>query len=243
MNLIQSPPRRFAFPYSFLELRHARERWNRPWHQPGVHGYEGLGLCGLQSIRQRRVDGLTPDSPGIPDLWNVPRVGGPKRRHSPPDFGDRRQPQGRSPREATSRRSATSTRVAWIQLESRVKAPSLFSRSLTASAHIHDLPSLRAEVSRLHGYGAGVLFRFSGQQDQKDSTQVIASAFQGGMGLPERDYYFRSDEKSQKIRDAYVKHIANMLASVGRRCRPSRGRISDRHGSGNQARAVRDEPH
>jgi putative endopeptidase len=82
-------------------------------------------------------------------------------------------------------------------------------------AHIHDLPSLREEVSRLHGYGAGVLFRFTGQQDQKDSTQVIASAFQGGMGLPERGYYFRSDEKSQKIRDAYVKHIANMLGLLG----------------------------
>jgi len=82
-------------------------------------------------------------------------------------------------------------------------------------AHIRDLPSLREEVSRLHGYGAGVLFRFSGQQDQKDSTQVIASAFQGGMGLPERGYYFRSDEKSQKIRDAYVKHIANMLGLLG----------------------------
>ena len=44
-------------------------------------------------------------------------------------------------------------------------------------SQIHDLPSLRVEVSRLHGYGAGVLFRFSGQQDQKDSTQVIAGAF------------------------------------------------------------------
>jgi putative endopeptidase len=82
-------------------------------------------------------------------------------------------------------------------------------------AQIHDLPSLQAEVSRLHGYGAGVLFRFSGQQDQKDSTQVIAGAFQGGMGLPERGYYFRNDDKSQKIRDAYMKHIANMLGLLG----------------------------
>jgi putative endopeptidase len=80
---------------------------------------------------------------------------------------------------------------------------------------IHDLPSLRAEVAHLHGYGAGVLFRFSEQQDRKDSTQVIASAFQGGMGLPERGYYFRKDEKSQKIRDAYVKHIASMFALLG----------------------------
>ena len=82
-------------------------------------------------------------------------------------------------------------------------------------AKIHDLASLREEVARLQGYGANVLFRFSSQQDRKDSTQVIAGATQGGMGLPDRDYYFREDEKYQKIRDAYVKHIANMLALLG----------------------------
>jgi putative endopeptidase len=82
-------------------------------------------------------------------------------------------------------------------------------------SQIHDLPSLRAEVSRLQGYGVNALFRFSAQQDRKDSTQMIASAFQGGMGLPERDYYFKDDPKSQQIRDAYVKHTASMLALLG----------------------------
>jgi len=82
-------------------------------------------------------------------------------------------------------------------------------------AKIHDLASLREEVAHLQGYGANVLFRFSSQQDRKDSTQVIAAASQGGMGLPDRDYYFRDDEKYQKIRDAYVKHIAAMLALLG----------------------------
>jgi len=82
-------------------------------------------------------------------------------------------------------------------------------------AKIHDPASLREEVARLQGYGANVLFRFSSQQDRKDSTQVIAGASQGGMGLPDRDYYFREDEKYQKIRDAYVKHIAAMLVLLG----------------------------
>ena len=82
-------------------------------------------------------------------------------------------------------------------------------------AKIHDLATLREEVAHLQGYGANVLFRFSSQQDRKDSTQVIAAASQGGMGLPDRDYYFRDDEKYQKIRDAYVKHIGAMLALLG----------------------------
>ena len=82
-------------------------------------------------------------------------------------------------------------------------------------AKIHDLASLREEVARLQGYGANVLFRFSSQQDRKDSTQVIAGATQAGLGLPDRDYYFRDDEKYQKIRDAYVKHVGAMLALLG----------------------------
>jgi len=82
-------------------------------------------------------------------------------------------------------------------------------------AKIHDLASLREEVAHLQGYGANVLFRFSSQQDRKDSTQVIAAASQGGMGLPDRDYYLRDDEKNQKIRDAYVKHIGAMLVLLG----------------------------
>jgi len=82
-------------------------------------------------------------------------------------------------------------------------------------ARIHDLADLQKEVARLQGYGVNVLFRFSSQQDRKDSTQVIAGASQGGMGLPDRDYYFREDEKYQKIRDAYVKHIGAMLELVG----------------------------
>jgi putative endopeptidase len=80
---------------------------------------------------------------------------------------------------------------------------------------IHDLPSLRVEVSRLQGSGVNALFHFSAQQDRKDSTQMIASASQGGMGLPERDYYFEDDAKSKQIRDAYVKHIASMLTLLG----------------------------
>ena len=86
---------------------------------------------------------------------------------------------------------------------------------------IHDLPGLEAEVSRLQGYGTDVLFRFTQQQDRKDSTQVIAGALQGGMGLPERDYYFKDDEKSRKLREAYVKHIASMLALLGEDAAPA----------------------
>src|SRR5258708_5717936 len=77
------------------------------------------------------------------------------------------------------------------------------------------ITDLQATAARLQQQGFGALFRFTSSQDAKDSTQVIATALQGGLGLPERDYYLRTDEKSKKLRDDYAAHIAKMLALLG----------------------------
>jgi putative endopeptidase len=64
-------------------------------------------------------------------------------------------------------------------------------------------------------YGGGTLFTFRSNQDFKDSTQVIAEADQGGLGLPDRDYYLKDDAKSEELRKAYVAHIAKMFELLG----------------------------
>ena len=86
---------------------------------------------------------------------------------------------------------------------------------LTLIAAVGTLADLEAETARLHKQGVGVLFRFNSTQDAKDSSQVIGAASQGGLGLPEREYYLKQDEKSQKLREDYVKHVANMFALLG----------------------------
>jgi putative endopeptidase len=86
---------------------------------------------------------------------------------------------------------------------------------LTQIAAVQTLADLQAETARLHGMGVGVLFRFNSTQDAKDSTQEIGAAFQGGLGLPEREYYLKQDQKSAKLREAYEKHLANMLTLLG----------------------------
>ena len=53
------------------------------------------------------------------------------------------------------------------------------------------------------------------QQDFKDATKQIALADQGGLGLPERDYYFRTGEAAEKTRKQYVQHIDNVLKLLG----------------------------
>lgn len=82
-------------------------------------------------------------------------------------------------------------------------------------AAIHDLSSLQAAIAHLQLLGLGVLFSYASMQDFKDSTQVIASVAQGGLSLPNRDYYLKSTANFKTVRDAYTKHIANMFELLG----------------------------
>ena len=61
----------------------------------------------------------------------------------------------------------------------------------------------------------GALFDFSSNQDYKDSTQVIAEVDQDGLGLPDRDYYVKTDPKSVELRQAYVAHVQKMFELLG----------------------------
>jgi endothelin-converting enzyme/putative endopeptidase len=71
------------------------------------------------------------------------------------------------------------------------------------------------ELIRLHRIGVGAFFAFSSEPDAKNSRQMIAGADQGGLGLPDRDYYLRTDPKSVKLRQEYVTHVQNILALAG----------------------------
>ena len=80
---------------------------------------------------------------------------------------------------------------------------------------ITDRNTLLKEIARLHGIGVNVLFEFGSGQDDKDSTHDIAQAVQGGLGMPDRDYYTKTDASSKKLRDQYVEHVAKMLTLTG----------------------------
>ncbi|MGB7759500.1 MAG: M13 family metallopeptidase [Bryobacteraceae bacterium] len=80
---------------------------------------------------------------------------------------------------------------------------------------IEDKARLAATVARLQRGGADAMFQFGSGQDFKDSNQVIAQIDQGGLGLPERDYYLKQDAESDKLRHQYVEHVARMLELGG----------------------------
>jgi endothelin-converting enzyme/putative endopeptidase len=70
-------------------------------------------------------------------------------------------------------------------------------------------------------YGGGSLFTFRSTQDFKNSAEVIAEADQGGLGLPDRDYYFKDDAKSQELRKAYLAHVQKMFELLGDKPEPA----------------------
>jgi putative endopeptidase len=82
-------------------------------------------------------------------------------------------------------------------------------------ARISSLTDIEKEVAHLQRSGVSAMFRFSSAPDFKDSTQQIAIAFQGGIGLPDRDYYLKKDEKSVTLREQYTAHVAKMFELLG----------------------------
>jgi len=77
-----------------------------------------------------------------------------------------------------------------------------------------DLPALLARF-HLGVTGREMAFGFGSTQDYGDASQVIAEAYAGGLGLPDRDDYLDTDDRSREVRQRYVEHVAAMLKLLG----------------------------
>jgi len=72
-----------------------------------------------------------------------------------------------------------------------------------------------ALIGKLQRIGVNVFFGYGEQQDFKDASKQIAVVTQGGLGLPEKDYYLRTGAKDVTLREQYVAHVAKMLELAG----------------------------
>lgn len=70
-------------------------------------------------------------------------------------------------------------------------------------------------IAHLQSMGANALFNFFSAQDKKNSSMMIAWLYQGGIGLPDRDYYLKQDQRSKDLRAKYVTHVTNMFKLLG----------------------------
>ena len=88
---------------------------------------------------------------------------------------------------------------------------------LARIANLKSVDDMASYVAANHrqSRGASVLFDFDSSPDFDNSAQEIAEAGAGGLGLPDRDYYTKSDAKSIEIRQRYVEHVASMFMLLG----------------------------
>jgi putative endopeptidase len=77
----------------------------------------------------------------------------------------------------------------------------------------NDLAALNIELTQR--FGGGDLFGVGVTQDQKDSSKQILATGQGGLSLPDRDYYLNPDSRFAKIREQYVAHVTKMFTLLG----------------------------
>jgi putative endopeptidase len=80
---------------------------------------------------------------------------------------------------------------------------------------IDSVKALGAELASLHRSGFPALFGFGSGGDFKNSSMNIGNAVQGGLSLPNKDYYTKTDEQSVKLRESFTRHVANMFQLLG----------------------------
>ena len=86
---------------------------------------------------------------------------------------------------------------------------------LSAIDSLKTTKDLAALIATLHSQGIFPLFLAGSQQDPDNSDAVIVAVAQGGLGLPDRDYYLKDDAKSREIRERYVKHVEKIFELIG----------------------------
>ena len=80
---------------------------------------------------------------------------------------------------------------------------------------LSDVALLPELLARFHAVGVSALFGIGSNADLTDATQTILFVAQDGMGLPEKDYYLRTDAESVALRKQYEEHVARMLVLLG----------------------------
>jgi putative endopeptidase len=79
----------------------------------------------------------------------------------------------------------------------------------------NDMQDLLATVAHLQYIGVGALCSPAIFQDEKNSERVALHFYQGGLGLPNRDYYFDTDDRSKMLRTEYLAHVGRMFELLG----------------------------
>ena len=86
---------------------------------------------------------------------------------------------------------------------------------LDAIASLSSIEDVQKYIAEMHKSGMSTLFYIFAEADQQNSSMTIANLHQGGLGLPDVDYYTNDDESSKKLRSEYINHLSQMFILAG----------------------------
>ena len=124
-----------------------------------------------------------------------------------------------------------------VAIEARRASP--IQAQLDRIERISTRKALIDEIVAMHGRGFPMGFNAFSTQDDKDSRRMILALTQGGLGLPDRDYYYKTDSATAALRAAYQQHIAAMLKLVGSHTGAGGSTVTQAGGADFDAQAAR----
>jgi putative endopeptidase len=194
-----------------------------------------LTLCGLSLMAQQGFDPQALDTKADPcnDFYQYACGGWLANNPIPPDqaswgrFNQLHERNQKILRDILETSAAKTTRSAVEQKIGDYFSGCMDEKAIDAKGaeplkpYLSDIQALKsksdltAQIIKLHMQGVYPFFSVGSTQDLKDATEMIAYVDQGGIGLPERDYYFKDDPKSVELRKQYVAHVQKMFELAG----------------------------
>lgn len=120
-----------------------------------------------------------------------------------------------APRGTVKYKIGTFYRLAMDSVRLNTQGTSGLTDHLNAINEIKNTQDLMQLMAYFHQTGISAMFNFDVSQDVKNSTRYAPYLSQGGLGLPDRDYYFKTDEKSNKIKNEYRTYMSNLMRIAG----------------------------
>ena len=118
-------------------------------------------------------------------------------------------------KESMNKRLAIFMQAPWIHQPLNKKVFRLCRQSLQRIAAIQNANDILHQATTEYNTNLSPMFSFYANQDDKNSNAIVAHFDQGGLGLPNKDFYTSKDAAMANIRDAYVKYITKILALAG----------------------------
>ncbi len=104
---------------------------------------------------------------------------------------------------------------AWTKAAIEKKGLEPLRPELDRIAGLQSKAELPEYLAHAHRFGSNAFFEFSSQPDFKNAALEIAETDQSGLGLPDRDYYLKTDDRSVALRGKYLQHVQRMLELAG----------------------------